>query len=279
MEKLIVLSEDGVSEEFPLTEQRISIGREDSNVICLGDKSVSRHHATLQRVFSGFTIQDEGSTNGTRVNGRVIAKQFLKHRDLIEIGNYHLRFLEEAPQGLVADDADKTTVIRTVQQSKPEPAPQQSKPVSAPQQSKPAPAPQQSKPVSAPQQSRPAPAPERPRPSQASTPAESTQPVAKAVNGSESEVPESEDKLTARIRYLAGQQKGEEVVVDRAFFSVGNPGGDLVLINKRHTGYFLLKVGGDVPPTVNGTPIKAGGVELHSGDRIDLGELSLEFRL
>ncbi len=252
MEKLIVLSEDGVSEEFPLTEQRISIGREESNVICLGDKSVSRHHATLQRVFSGFTIQDEGSTNGTRVNGRVIAKQFLKHRDLIEIGNYHLRFLEEAPQGLVADDADKTTVIRTVQQSKPEPAPQQSKPASAP---------------------------ERPRPSQPSTPAEPTQPVAKAVNGSESEVPESEDKLTARIRYLAGQQKGEEVVVDRAFFSVGNPGGDLVLINKRHTGYFLLKVGGDVPPTVNGTPIKAGGVELHSGDRIDLGELSLEFRL
>lgn len=252
MEKLIVLSEDGVSDEFPLIEQRISIGREDSNVICLGDKSVSRHHATLQRVFSGFTIQDEGSTNGTRVNGRVITKQFLKHRDLIEIGNYHLRFLEEAPQGLVAEDADKTTVIRPEQQSKPASPFLQSKLASAP---------------------------ERPRPSQASTQVEPAKPDAKAVNGSESAVPESEDKLTAKIRYLAGQQKGEEVVVDRAFFSVGNPGGDLVLINKRSTGYFLLKVGGDTPPTVNGTPIKAGGVELHNGDRIDLGELSLEFRL
>jgi pSer/pThr/pTyr-binding forkhead associated (FHA) protein len=261
MEKLIVLSEDGVSEEFPLVEQRISIGREESNVICLGDKSVSRHHATLQRVFSGFTIQDEGSTNGTRVNGRVITKQFLKHRDLIEIGNYHLRFLEEAPKGLAVEDTDKTTVIRPVQQSKPTTPPQQSKPASPLLRSKLASA------------------PERPRPSQASTPVEPTKPDAKAVKGSESAVPKSEDKLTAKIRYLAGQQKGEEVVVDRAFFSVGNPGGDLVLINKRNTGYFLLKVGGDAPPTVNGTPIKAGGVELHNGDRIDLGELSLEFRL
>jgi hypothetical protein len=81
----------------------------------------------------------------------------------------------------------------------------------------------------------------------------------------------------ARIRFLDGEQKGEERVIDRAFFSVGNPGGDLVLINRRQEGYFLLKVGGDKPPTINGEPIKAGGVELNDGDRIDLGELSLEF--
>ena len=49
------------------------------------------------------------------------------------------------------------------------------------------------------------------------------------------------------------------------------------MINRRHTGYFLLKVGGENRPMINGTPIKAGGVELHNGDRIDLGELSLEF--
>jgi pSer/pThr/pTyr-binding forkhead associated (FHA) protein len=247
MEKLIVLSEEGVAQEFPLLEQRISIGREESNVICLGDKSVSRHHATLQRVFKGFTIQDEGSTNGTRVNGRVIAKQFLKHRDLIEIGKYHLRFLEEAPQGLRVDDADKTTVIRPVHQSQLTPPAER-------------------------------PLPRRVHAVQEPPPPK-VEPEVEEATLSTSVAAESEETITARIRYLAGQQKGEEVVVDRAFFSVGNPGGDLVLINKRHTGYFLLKVGGDEPPTVNGTPIRAGGVELHSGDRIDLGELSLEFRL
>ncbi|MEJ2694504.1 MAG: FHA domain-containing protein [Candidatus Thiodiazotropha sp.] len=233
MEKLIVLSEDGEAQEFPLTGQRISIGRDEENLICLGDKSVSRHHATLQRVSSGFTIQDEGSTNGTRVNGRLISKQFLKHRDLIEIGKYHLRYLQPELEE-VTEDTEKTTVMRRMTQ----PRQQVSNLVEA-----------------------------------ASMPA-----VAEAQAPDETTPEPQSEESTAKVCYLAGDRKGQEVVVDRAFFSVGNPGGDLVLINRRHTGYFLLKVGGEVPPTINGTPIKAGGVELHYGDRIDLGELSLEFR-
>jgi pSer/pThr/pTyr-binding forkhead associated (FHA) protein len=234
MEKLILLSEDGVSQEFPLVEQLTSIGREEHNLICLGDKSVSRHHATLQRVFRGFTIQDEGSTNGTRVNGRPITKQFLKHRDLIEIGKYHLRFLVSEPDQQLAD-ADKTVVIR---QPEPESAP------------KPAPV----------------------EPFQAEE-AQTEQPQ------SELAVAEAPPETGARVIYLEGDNKGQQLVLDRAFFSVGEPGGDLVLINKRHNGFYLLKVGGETPPTINGTPIKAGGVQLHDRDRINLGELSLEFRV
>ncbi len=266
MEKLIVLSEDGVSEEFPLVEQQTSIGREEHNTICLSDKSVSRHHATVRRVFRGFTIQDEGSTNGTRVNGRVINKQFLKHRDLIEIGKYHLRFLEEAASPLYDDDADKTVVIRPVHQSELAPPPAPGRPM--PSSSTPA--------VQA------APAPVQPQPTPQAAPKPAPKPTPVPTPQPESPVEERHSEVEghlARICYLAGDQKGQEVEVDRAFFSVGKPGGDLVLINKRHNGYFLLKVGGDVPPTINGTPIKAGGVELHHGDRVELGELLLEFRV
>jgi pSer/pThr/pTyr-binding forkhead associated (FHA) protein len=243
MEKLILLSEDGVSQEFPLMGQRISIGRDEQNHICLGDKSVSRHHATVQRVYKGFTLQDEGSTNGTRVNGRLITKQYLKHRDLIEIGKYHLRFLESAPEDQ-AEEVDKTTVIRPTHQSALEPVP------------------------------------EKPQPVESLRPEFATQTLEERVADTDETLVEVafEGEAAAKICYLAGEQKGQEVAVDRAFFSVGNPGGDLVLINRRHTGYFLLKVGGDAPPKINGTPIKAGGVELHHGDRIELGELSLEFR-
>lgn len=235
MEKLIVLSEEGVSQEFPLTEQITSIGRDEQNSICLGDKSVSRHHATVQRVFRGFTIQDEGSTNGTRVNGRPINKQFLRHSDLIEIGNYQLRFMEALPRYPLDDDADKTMVLR------------------------PAPSPQATRGSATAAVARP------------ETASDVTQPKESAI--------EEAGQMTARVVFLAGALKGEARAVDRSFFSVGNPGADLVLINKRHTGYFLLKVGGDVPPTINGTPIRAGGVQLHDGDRIELGKLSLEFRL
>ena len=65
MDKLVVHTDDGSTQEFPLAEKRISIGRDETNTICLGDKSVSRHHATLQRVLKGFTIEDAQSTNGT----------------------------------------------------------------------------------------------------------------------------------------------------------------------------------------------------------------------
>jgi pSer/pThr/pTyr-binding forkhead associated (FHA) protein len=249
MEKLILLSEEGVSQEFQLTEQTTTIGRDEHNCVCLEDKSVSRHHATLQRVFRGFIIQDEGSTNGTRVNGRPISKQYLKQNDLIEIGKYHLRFLESVQEQSL-DDADKTVVLRPARQpelvssEKPEP-------VEAPASTVVRRASVQPLPQS----------PEAQAPSAAQTTAKTT-----AIEA-------------AKIRYLTGEQKGQEVVVDRAFFSVGNPSGDLVLINKRHSGYFLVKVGGETPPSLNGTPIRAGGVQLHNGDRIELGELSLEFRV
>jgi pSer/pThr/pTyr-binding forkhead associated (FHA) protein len=222
VEKLIVLTDDGPAEEFLLRDQRISIGRDETNTICLGDKSVSRHHATLKRVFRGFSLEDERSTNGTRVNGKLITKQFLNHGDLIEIGKYHLRYYD-VPQVRESDDPDRTVVLRPVHQSALRPPP------GRPQPESPAPAPQ------------------------------------------------VEQKANAKVRFLTGAQQGEELTVDRAFFTVGKPGGDLLLINRRHTGYFLLKVGGEISPMINGNPIKAGGVELHSGDRIELGELSLEF--
>ncbi|MCU7813582.1 MAG: FHA domain-containing protein [Candidatus Thiodiazotropha sp. (ex Notomyrtea botanica)] len=231
MEKLIVLTDDGPAEEFPLTDQRISIGRDETNAICLGDKSVSRHHASLQRVFRGFSLEDENSTNGTRVNSKPITKQFLNHGDLIEIGKYHLRYLA-AEQMQEIDDPDRTVVLRPVHQSELQPKKtSQMKPASTP------------------------------------TPTPTPTPTIQA----------KKQNTEAKVRFLSGTQQGEEKIVDRAFFSVGQPGGDLVLINRRHTGYFLLKVGGENNPMINGNPIKAGGVELQSGDRIELGELSLEF--
>jgi len=236
MEKLVVLSDDGPAQEFLLAGQSISIGRDESNSICLGDKSVSRHHATLQRVTQGFTIEDAQSTNGTRVNGKPVTRQYLKHRDLIEIGKYHLRYLESALSESF-DDVDRTVVIRAVHQSQLRPPEERAEPPVA--------------------------EPSAPPPPSPSAPPPTSQPTGESGG--------------ARVRYLAGPNEGEEVQVDRAFFSIGRPGGDLVLINRRHTGYFLLKVGGESPPRINGNPIKAGGVELHDGDRIDLGDLSLKF--
>ncbi|MEW8315895.1 MAG: FHA domain-containing protein [Candidatus Thiodiazotropha endolucinida] len=229
MEKLVVMGDDESPQEFPLVGKRMLIGRDESCEVCLKDRSVSRHHATLIKVFSGYSIEDEQSTNGTRVNGNTVTKRFLKHGDLIEVGKYHLRFINQAPPQDV-DDPDRTVVLR----------------------------------------------PREPKPIQpSSSEVAGIQPA--DVESSTQPDTETPTQDRPRVRFLDGENKGEVKVVDRAFFSVGNPGGDLVLINQRHSGFFLLKVGGDNPPMINGEPIKAGGVELHDGDRIDLGDLSLEF--
>jgi pSer/pThr/pTyr-binding forkhead associated (FHA) protein len=243
MEKLVVMGDDESPQEFPLVGKRMLIGRDESCGVCLRDRSVSRHHATLLKVFSGYSIEDEKSTNGTRVNGNTVTKRFLKHGDLIEVGKYHLRFIaEESLQN--SDDPDRTVVLR----------PRESKPDQAP-----SPAVTASPPVRPQGDSQHAPAV-----------APSTQASTQVDTGTS-----VEDR--PKVRYMSGENKDEVKVIDRAFFSVGNPSGDLVLINQRQTGYYLLKVGGDKPPKLNGSPIKAGGVELHDGDRIELGDLSLKF--
>jgi pSer/pThr/pTyr-binding forkhead associated (FHA) protein len=242
MEKLVVMGDDGSPQEFPLVGKRILIGRDEGCGVCLKDRSVSRHHATLLKVFSGYSIEDAQSTNGTQVNGNTVTKRFLKHGDLIEVGKYHLRFIaQEAPQDM--DDPDRTVVL----------GPRETQPI------QPAPVVTASSPAG---------------------------PQAESLHASEEE---SDSQTAAQVdtetsvedrpcvRYLSGENEGEVKVIDRAFFSVGNPSGDLVLINQRQSGYYLLKVGGDKPPMLNGEPIKAGGVELHDGDRIKLGDLSLEF--
>ena len=55
--------------EHPLTY----VGRGAHNEIVLGDESVSGTHATLQRRADGWVVADQGSTNGTYVDGERVA--------------------------------------------------------------------------------------------------------------------------------------------------------------------------------------------------------------
>jgi pSer/pThr/pTyr-binding forkhead associated (FHA) protein len=81
----------------PLSGQRIDvdgdvvIGRMEGDVV-LDDDQVSRRHAVLRNASGRLTIEDLGSTNGTRVNGRRIdAAVQLADGDTVEIGRTSLR--------------------------------------------------------------------------------------------------------------------------------------------------------------------------------------------
>lgn len=71
------------------------IGRHPDNNLSIGnDGRVSRHHATILATPTGYEIRDEGSSNGTRVSGRLVNGTLpLKHGDKIVIGSLEFTFV------------------------------------------------------------------------------------------------------------------------------------------------------------------------------------------
>ncbi len=89
----LLIEEEGMPEKkYDVKAMTISIGTSDDNDIILKDKAVSRHHAKIRIEGKKHFIYDLASTNGTRVNGRKIAKKWIKEGDSIEIGHTRMTF-------------------------------------------------------------------------------------------------------------------------------------------------------------------------------------------
>jgi pSer/pThr/pTyr-binding forkhead associated (FHA) protein len=66
---------DGERLEFPLEGDTVVVGRDDEVGVCIDEPLVSRQHARLERRGESWALVDLGSTNGTRVNGDVVARE------------------------------------------------------------------------------------------------------------------------------------------------------------------------------------------------------------
>ncbi len=72
---------------------KITIGRQPDNDIVIDNKLASRKHALIQKIKDDYFLKDEGSTNGTFLNGnRLPAGKYVKLEagDRITIGNANL---------------------------------------------------------------------------------------------------------------------------------------------------------------------------------------------
>jgi FHA domain/zinc-ribbon domain len=93
---LVVRSGGGrAGQHFVPQGDRTTIGRSPDCDIFLDDVTVSRQHAVLNRSNDGFTIEDQGSLNGTFVNRRRIERADLADGDELQIGKYRLTFLQK----------------------------------------------------------------------------------------------------------------------------------------------------------------------------------------
>ena len=89
--------------EFALTDERTTIGRGSDNVLVIPDISVSRQHVIVLREGDRWVVVDQGSGNGTRLNGRGITRQTLRHGDEVALGDTVVRFVE--PGGVLVRGA------------------------------------------------------------------------------------------------------------------------------------------------------------------------------
>ncbi|MBL6748988.1 MAG: FHA domain-containing protein [Nevskia sp.] len=111
MAKLVISDAEGGTREYPLTKERVSIGRHPDNDISLNDKAVSGKHAVVITILHDSFLEDLNSTNGTLVNGKQIAKHPLSDGDTIGIGRNTIKYHSEAAAG-AEDDFEKTMILR-----------------------------------------------------------------------------------------------------------------------------------------------------------------------
>ena len=243
----LILSMDGLTlKEIPLTKERITIGRKPHNDIQIDNLAISGEHAAIVTILNDSFLEDLNSTNGTFVNGQQIQKHFLQTNDVVELGKYRLKYINEAPQQASQTDFEKTMVLRPDMMRKPPEAAQIGV------------------------QTQPSPVTMAPTAAQAPqpTPAPAVAPVAAG-----------QALPLGAIQVLTGANTGRELELVKTLTTLGKPGVQVAVIARRPHGYFITHVEGAQFPVVNGTTLDAQAHPLNDHDVIELAGIKMEFFL
>jgi len=257
MAKLVLLVPNGTTLDVPLRRERVTLGRRADNDVCLPNLAVSGEHAVVVTILTDSFLEDLGSTNGTLVNGKPIAKHFLRDGDLIDIGRHKLLYfvddeaippagiLKKAIREAVGDLGDKVEMAKPIVRSR-----------------------------------RASPAVVRHDGATPAAPAkadESTQrnltvaahPISPGL--ADGAVPDG-----PLLRFLSGYKAGQAVTLTRERTTIGRAGVQLAVIERSGNGYRLRPVEG-APTPVNGRPATVDGVPLAPGDVVEILGTRLEF--
>jgi len=248
----LILSMDGlVLKEIALTKERTTIGRKPHNDIQIDNLAVSGEHAVIVTILQDSFLEDLGSTNGTVVNGQPIKKHFLQNNDIIELGKYKLKYVNEAVAGQAkAADFEKTMVLRpgSVKAATPAPA-AAAAPVAAA-----------------------AAAGARNFSDTVAGQSATAAPVAPPK-------PAAAPQKNAALQLLSGANAGKELDLTKPLTTLGKPGVQVAVITRRPQGFFITHVEGVSFPVVNGKTLDAQAHSLNDHDVIELAGVKMEFFL
>jgi len=256
MAKLILSLDGAFLSEYPLIEERTSIGRRPTNDIHLDNLAISGNHAAIVKAGNDFYVEDLNSTNGTLVNSAATKKHLLQHDDVIEFGKFQLKYVDEAASN--DDEAaglpafEKTMMIRpsALQSNTPQPLVKST-----------------------------------------SSDMQETEHSFSGQQVSDQSVPSPADAATTatpsvsaagkvgRVQVLNGSNSGRELVLNKALTTLGKAGIQVAVITKRPNGYFITHVEGQILPIVNGVSAGAQAYALNDHDVIELAGVKMEFYL
>jgi pSer/pThr/pTyr-binding forkhead associated (FHA) protein len=81
-----------VGERLPLRATS-TIGRDAGNDVVINDDAASARHALVELAEGSWWVEDQGSTNGTLLNGaRLGRRERIRDGDVVDIGRVGLRF-------------------------------------------------------------------------------------------------------------------------------------------------------------------------------------------
>jgi len=107
MAKLLQIKDGSAGLVFPIQKAKITLGRDESNDICLNDNLVSKFHAVIEITVNHakdgvyeYILQDLESTNNTYVNDQLINLHRLSEGDGIRIGTNNFTFDDSDDQRL-----------------------------------------------------------------------------------------------------------------------------------------------------------------------------------
>lgn len=93
MAKIQVFFAADLQGEYMLDDKfEVTVGRGGNCDIVINNFAVSRHHCTIREVKRKWILFDEGSSNGTFVNGQKVVQHELKHKDRVVLGKHTLMF-------------------------------------------------------------------------------------------------------------------------------------------------------------------------------------------
>ena len=84
--RFVLLRRGHIQAVFPVGPEALTIGRDPASTVVLQDPRASKNHAEVTCYEGELVIEDLGSRNGTRVNGRRIKTHALAPGDLAQIG-------------------------------------------------------------------------------------------------------------------------------------------------------------------------------------------------